>query len=269
MYDLYAGRFDSNIDEIARGVVVARDIPWLVVDSIGMSALLRELNSILNPFKNVVGTNKDDPPPCCARRHKTMDSVADGDHSVKHELMRERDSVWKQVSEKRRKLPCQIVVTAGSRGNKRAYQDAFDQSPLVDFKGQIGSAHRLFAFSAELTNEAKVRPWGQPFDIGTCATEMISFITEQSALCDVLLFGDGRSRKTRRIVENSVEACRHVSELWLVYMPTARLGRRVHFGSDNKETIHVSMPVPRTQLKVQRRHGRAGETSTFSTTYTG
>ena len=277
LYDLYSGDHDDKIEELARSNGSdGSKIEWLGEGN--KMVPLRDLNRILNLYKNVVGTSTGDPPPC-TRALKRMSSEADGDDAAQHELMRERASVWKQVSEKRQKRPCQIIVSAATRGTKRAYQEAFELSPVYKFTGAIGSRHRLFSFSAELKDEATAGPWAQPFDPGSSADEMLAFITEQQWPFDAFICGDGRSTKARRTIEDAVADSRHLSELWVVYKPTsARVGKRVFLGSDNKETLHVSMPVPRTQLQVKKRLGNkaptdnacgAGEKSTYSSTYTG
>ena len=52
-------------------------------------------------------------------------------------------------------------------------------------------------------------------------------------------------------------------EAWIVYKPTKRLGRRVAYSADNKESICISMPLSRTQLY------SAGVETTHETAYTG
>jgi hypothetical protein len=89
-----------------------------------------------------------------------------------------------------------------------------------------------------------------------------------------MLFCDGRSKSFRRNLEDFCERrCTHVSEMWVVYKPTARCGRRVSFASDNREVCLLVSPVPRTQLKAKPRVSKAGnasgEDSTHCSTYTG
>ena len=88
---------------------------------------------------------------------------------------------------------------------------------------------------------------------------------------DVLLFCDGRSRACRAKLESLVLSARHLSEIWIVYKPTPRLGRKVTFASDNRETAFVSLPVARTLLPTKQRaeFTGAGEASTHDSTYTG
>ena len=69
---------------------------------------------------------------------------------------------------------------------------------------------------------------------------------------DVLLICDGRSRTCHSELESLLESARHLSEIWVVYTPTPRLGRKVKFGSDNRETALVSLLVARTLLNPVR-----------------
>ena len=57
----------------------------------------------------------------------------------------------------------------------------------------------------------------------------------------------------------------------MLYAPTRRLGRKVSFASDSKETCFLSLPCVRTQLAVQRRDSfnTLGEATTHDATYSG
>ena len=72
-------------------------------------------------------------------------------------------------------------------------------------------------------------------------------------------------------IDDIMEKRRNFCELWVVYAPTRRLGRKVSFASDNKEACLLSLPVVRTQLALQRRDrfNTLGEATTHDTTYTG
>ena len=68
-----------------------------------------------------------------------------------------------------------------------------------------------------------------------------------------------------------MEGRRHFNELWVIFTPSPRLGRKVSFASDNKETLLVSLPLSRTQLEVQDRDvfNKLGEATTHDATYSG
>ena len=100
---------------------------------------------------------------------------------------------------------------------------------------------------------------------------ILAFFTTMQNAFDVTMAFDGRSRSCRKSIEAVIEKRRHFCELWVVYAPTTRMGRKVSFASDNKETCGLSLPVPRTQLTVRRRQGfnNVGDESTHDSAYTG
>ena len=59
----------------------------------------------------------------------------------------------------------------------------------------------------------------------------------------------------------------HRPESWIVYTPTPRLGRKVTFGSDNREGAVVFLLVARARLPTTYYNG-AGEEFTYDATYT-
>jgi hypothetical protein len=87
----------------------------------------------------------------------------------------------------------------------------------------------------------------------------------------MLVFFDGRSRHWRRELEKLTDKARQLTELWLIFQQTPRLGRKVCFGSDNREIAFLSLPVSRTLLpcKERKEYVAAGEKSTHDTSYTG
>ena len=92
---------------------------------------------------------------------------------------------------------------------------------------------------------------------------ILSFFSTQNGPFDVTMAFDGRSRSCRKAIEAVMEKRRHFCERWVVYAPTKRMGRKVCFASDNKETCGLSLPLARTQLTVRSRQGfnKVGEES--------
>ena len=66
-------------------------------------------------------------------------------------------------------------------------------------------------------------------------------------------------------MESKLQNTRNLVEVWTSYLPSTRLGRRIAWGSDNKEMIFISFPVPRVQMPVKPR--KDTETTTHDTTY--
>ena len=111
----------------------------------------------------------------------------------------------------------------------------------------------MFLFSADLIDEsgncwAKTMQW--PAALGE---ECVKFMQSKTCHCDLLVFCDGRSRSSRQALERLNENTRHLIDLWATYTASTRLGRRIAWGSDNKEMIFISFPVPRVQMPVKPR----------------
>ena len=70
-----------------------------------------------------------------------------------------------------------------------------------------------------------------------------------------------------------MKKARYVSDIWIVYQPRREAaGRKIVFGSRNREVGWVSFPVPKTHVPTQDRKaarsaGNDWETTTFSSTF--
>ena len=100
---------------------------------------------------------------------------------------------------------------------------------------------------------------------------MLNFMTHQTGPCDVLLAFDGRNATDRTTVADAMASTRNLCEIWVAYRSTKRLGRRVAWASDSKEIGWMSLPVPRTSLRVKERGEDTAEwgESTHDTVYSG
>ena len=157
----------------------------------------------------------------------------------------------------------------GSRQELQAY---FETTPVYPLQGRPGEIHRVFVFSAELSAEDETTPCTSPAPLANNTNEVcFAFMKTQTAPGAVIILCDGRSIACRRACEDASQNMRHVHEAWVVYKPTKRLGRRVAYGADNRDTIIVSMPVASTYMKTTDRpeFQGAGEETTHETTYTG
>jgi hypothetical protein len=139
-------------------------------------------------------------------------------------------------------------------------------------RGSAGprQAHRLFVWSADVFAETQDTPWSRVPVWLPEAQAALDFLLRQTGPGDTHLVCDGRSRAVRQKLESGTEKDRHLSELWVVYRPTMRLGRRVSFAPDNRETMFLSTCVPRTQIHAKDRglYTGAGETTTHASSYT-
>jgi len=154
---------------------------------------------------------------------------------------------------------------------KDSMQTTFENTAAHTFAGKPTESHRLFLFSADLVAETSDTPWSAPPQWHEAGSALVEFVLAQTGPADVLVFCDGRSRSCRAKLEEMTQSMRHLTEVWVVYTPSPRLGRKVSFASDNREVILVSMPVAMSELPVRDRRvfAGAGEASTHDSSYTG
>ena len=268
MYDLLACQHDQGITEAMQTKGGLKDVQWMEVECLES---LREIHRLVNLHKSVVETGSSGPPETGSRTLQRYVSESAEDPARKEELRKERHDAWRQAVTARKKF----VHTGWQRvATKQQLQAFFAKTPVFSFNGKPGESHRVFLFSSELYAESATKPWVCPADLAASqgvAEVYFDFMSSQVGPCDVLMIADGRSRANRKKIEKKFESARHQHEVWIIFRPTKRLGRKVAFAADNKEMVLVSMPLVRTQLSTAPRedYNQAGEESTHETTYTG
>lgn len=264
-YDLMSGALDNKICSVLKenSNLMVYQVTWLSVK--GMDEL-RDLARAMDLHKAVVQVEQSGAPPASSRTLKRY--MSEGED--KAELLKERTEVWHKGVTLRKKH-CAVGFTRVTQ--KKDAQTWFEKCAVpFHFAGCAGSQHRVFIFAADLFRECRTASWSSLSEYDTAAAPFISFMLEQQGPGDVLVFFDGRSKSWRRELEKQTEQARNLSELWIIYKPSPRLGRRVSFASESREVALVSMPVARTQLACKLRKDKfaaAGESSTHDTTYTG
>lgn len=204
-----------------------------------------------------------------SRTLKRYTSEAAEDSGRVELLRKERAEAWRLAQAARKKL---VHVGYGKITTKADVQQAFEKTPaFLHFAGKPAEQHRVFVFTADLFQESRTTPWSTGAEWGATADVMLEWMLAQSGNCDCVFASDGRSRSCRMKIEQAFDKARHVHEAWIVYKPTKRLGRRVAYSADNKESICISMPLSRTQLSTfpRAKYNSAGEETTHETTYTG
>ena len=236
----------------------------------GLDAV-REIVRLCAMHKSVVSAKDSEggPPEAMLRSLKRKSTEEEVDAGRAEEIQKERHEAWKQATMVRRKC----ATVGHCRYTTKAHLHKYFEkcTSVFKFTGKVGEQHRVFVFSAESFAEHSRSPWKTPVEWCEAASRAIEFMLAHSGPSDVLLCCDGRSRACRAKIESMLEPARHLSEIWIVYKPTPRLGRKVTFGSDNRETALVSLPVARTLLPTKQRdeYTGAGEESTHDSTYTG
>jgi len=265
LYDVMAGTHDGAIKEAVRGSSL-NGARWMESEKL---APLRDLFRSLTAHRAMVQLSGAGPPPPETRTLQRYKSDA-GDEADEAELKKERAETWKQVAALRKKY---VTISCVRAATIVAYQQAYEKSAVFKLENlKAGEAHRLFLFSADLFVEPSKSPWSSPPAWGEGAAAAVQFVAQQRGPADVLCFFDGRSRSCRRAMEKLTETCRHQTEIFLIYSPTHRLGRRVAWSGYNCEVCLASFPICKTMLAARERGGTfnaAGEVSTHDTTYSG
>ncbi len=265
LYDVLAGVHDDAIKEAVRGASL-RDAKWM---ESGALAGLRDIFRSLTAHRAMVQLSGGPPAPE-ARTLQRYKSEAH-DEAEEAELQKERADTWRQVVGLRKKF---VTFTSIRAKSHLDIQAAFERTAFFKMGQEMkaGEAHRLFVFSADLFAETQPQPWATPPAWQEAAQAAVQFAVQQRGPGDLLLFCDGRSRFCRRTVEKLAEDCRFPAEVFVIYSPTPRLGRRVAWAGNNAEVILASFPVNRTLLAARERDGSfnaAGESSTHDISYTG
>ena len=152
-----------------------------------------------------------------------------------------------------RKKFAHVFYTRASTAKE--WQDWLATVPVCQkFAGKSGEAHRVFVLSADTFKLEGDAPWSELTDVPDRDLEgAMRFMMQQISPFDVLMFFDGRNPNNRETMAKLVKGARYQSELWIVYKDQNRPGRQVAWASQNRETAWISLPVPRTQVKVKSR----------------
>ena len=263
LFDVMAGLHDPAIKDTVKAATSLKDANWMEA---GALTPLRDLHRTLTAHLAMVQISGG-PPAAEGRAMQKRNSDA-GEEDA--DVAKARADTWKLVTALRRKFATFITVRAASAAS---YQTAYEKSSAFKTENLIaGEAHRVFLFSADLFAEAPSTPWVSPAVWSEAAAWAVNFVAQQRGPADLLCFFDGRSRDCRREIEGLTGECRHQTEIFMVYSPTHRLGRRVAWSGNNCEVCLASLPVSKTRLAAKDREGTfnaAGESSTHDTSYTG
>ncbi len=273
LYDVLAGVYDCHIAEAraaAQGKSLVGAAGFDMLKAKGFESY-REVYRLVTLAQSSVDLACDDGvPQTAARQLRRYRSDPEGDKD-EGAPDTERQEAFAAIQRHRAKY-VEILAPNDRVMTVCKYEQLYEKSKVYQFSGRPGESHRLFVFSAELHSEGSDAPWATPVPWDPSMDTILSFFSSQNGPFDTTIAFDGRSRSCRRAIELVMEKRRHFCELWLVYAPTRRMGRKVCFASDNKETCLVSLPLPRTQMTVVKRQGNfnnIGEESTHDSTYTG
>ena len=272
VYDVLGGEHDDRLAEMIKpaGEGWAKLVDWRRVDISGWTEMARQL-SLHGPVSiEASAPPRGAAPRALARSLSTASDDAVEEHKNKES---ERERVWQQATATRRKW---VNFHAPRAWKEKELDAAFEASSAHTWDGgRATEKHRVFIFSADLIHESEGPAWARtPEWHAALSEECCKFMQSKRGPADLLVFCDGRSRSCRNALEKLTQDARNQIELWATYQASSRLGRRVAWGSDNKEVIIMSFPVPRTQMPVKPRKSNsdgvgAGESTTHDATYSG
>ena len=227
----------------------------------------REIYRLITVAQNAVDIGDGGLPGVGARQLRRYASEED---ACEDQAKKDRQDAFAAIIKRRRQY-VEFVAPNNRVMNESGYQLLLEKSLVYRSSGRAGESHRVFMLSAELLSESGSTPWVTPAPADPVLEPVLSFFSAQNGPHDATVVFDGRSRECRKQLETIMETRRHFSELWFVYASSKRLGRKVCFASDNRETAFLSLPVSRTQLAVQNRDtfNQTGDTTTHESSYTG
>ena len=244
-------------------------VPWSELEGDAGKAW-REVTRQLGVHKQIVSASTLGALPPQSQRSLQRVLTEDGgdDAERSSEMRQEREETWKCAQTARKKfaqVSCTVVRKSAD------LQTWFErQRSAHHFVGKAGESHRVFVFSADTAELEGDEPWRNTSKCKNLGA-VLEFMKRQTGPSDVLLVFDGRDQCDRKAMAASMETCRNVCEVWVIYNSTKRLGRRVAWSSDSREIGWFSLPVPRTALAIKERGKDTacwGET-THDTVYSG
>ena len=277
MYCIFSGLADKDIGEALKDgqMQSLTSLKEGGGDSVGES--LRDFLRAVKSYTRVIGVDASGgaPPAPNTRALQRYDSdVSQSGGDRKQEIEQERHECWKSAQQARRKGAGVGVLGTGGGPAGAGLQRLLGRSNVNDFGGKPKESHRAFVFSADLFTESAATPWHELSEVDAGQTApFLQFMAEQKKPYDLLIACDGRSRKSRRVIEDALVNRAHSVEMWIVYSSAPKKvgGRCVSLAANNKEAITVCLPCPRTQLTVKDREcfNACGETTTHERTYSG
>ena len=162
------------------------------------------------------------------------------------------------------------------RGRNKKIKEAIETAKQAMLVLSKAKGNVLYVLSGDTFEETVAKPWVETSSWSSKAKEAFEAMAAVEDPRRYLLFADGRSKEFRRQFDDlteSNEKCLYVEELWIVYKPSARTGRRISFNSANREACLLVLPCAKTKIPAKSREGAegnaAGEATTHSSTYIG
>ena len=211
------------------------------------------------------------PPPAARPLHRSLSVGSDGEGEGcrAKEIQAERHTTWQNAQTTRRKYARASVVKFQKwEGLQKWFED---QKTAYDFVGKVGESHWVFVFSADTFGPESAEPWKNTKHCkDTELAAVLAWMGRQNGPTDVLLSLDGRNVTDRKTISTAFESFRNSCDLWLVYEPSWRFGRRIAWAS-KREVGFLSLPLPRTAITTKEHTTKAADwaPSTHASYYQG
>ena len=275
LFDVFEGQFDKDISNLcakSNGGAIGL-LQWMDLEG-SAGTKWRDICRQMGINKKTVSVD-DGAPPASARslqRSLSCASSPDDDEAATaraQEVQNERLRAWRDAQSRRKKY---ALVSTCKMGSEADIQQWFEkQKAAHTFVGKPGEQHRVFVFSADTFGAEADEPWSGTASCGRDLTHILNFLKTQKGPYDVILAFDGRNYEDRHVMEPVMRKLRYLCEVWLVYAPSKRLGKRaVAWASDTRETGWISLPMARTLIptKVRQSAAKDWSASTHDSTYT-
>ena len=284
LFDLFSDTLDESLQKFltadANATRTVSQIRWEEWGEDRFKHVRRQLNM----HRRTVPTDADDEAPAQSTRtlKRSLSQAEDDDDEDKQdaasrrkEVEKERQQTWSSVVRTRKGLAaCTHLDPAGS-----SRKDALDKwwaaaRVAKEFQGKPGSEHRVFIMSAEkLEPESGQTPWlGEP-EVTPVMSEVVDWMLERKGPCDAVVVFDGRSTSVRRMLDSKMNKGPNATEAWIIFKPRREPGvPQTLFGSRNRESAFVSLPVPKTGIAVEDRAEDMQsdfESNDFAATFSG
>ena len=282
-FDLFSQGFDDSLSEFLTSAANTNQAVCQVKWEEWQQPDLVEIRRTLSLHRMTVPASEGYEMPAASTRGLKRSLSMAGDEGLdddedandrEKEVVKERVEAWSQAQALRRKWVSASCIKADRMSKEQLDKWWAKQTTANQFQGAPGKSHRVFVLSGERWNhETGASPW-QDEPESTSSLEMaIDWVLERQGPCDTLLVFDGRSSSIRATMMKKMQSARHASEIWIVYQPRREAqGRKIVFGSRNREMGWVSFPVSKSHVPTQERKaarsaGNQWEATTFSSTF--
>jgi len=255
-FDLFNGTHDKDVAAMCGKHSGAWGLlSWSAFEGDG-GKVWRELSRQLDIHKQTVGVGNDSMPPAASARalQRALSDCPDDDATRAAEVEAERLETWRSAVAIRRKYASASLVQGKTEQDLRTWFEA--QRAAYEYTGKVGEFHRVFVFSADTFGEESSEPWLQTQPTKDLKA-WLHYLKKVRGPTDVILVFDGRNGSDRRVIAEEFEGFRNACDLWVLYEPLRRAGRKVAWGSDCREVGFLSLPVPRTSLALKTRKSKA------------